>query len=50
METLGQGVKSVKLKEPTPQNVQIHSNNSSAICRRIVGVCLSILWGWRLKG
>ena len=24
--------------------------NSSAICRRIVSVCLTILRGWRLKG
>ena len=27
-----------------------HSNNSSAICRRIFWVCLTILWSWRLKG
>ena len=27
-----------------------HSNNSSANWRRIVWVCLSILWDWRLKG
>ena len=33
-----------------PQNGKTHSNNSSAICRRIVWVCLTILWGWRLKG
>ena len=26
------------------------SNNSWAICRRIVWVCLAILWDWRLKG
>ena len=32
-----------------PQNVQIHSNNSSANCQRIVWVCLNILWDWRLK-
>ena len=25
-------------------------NNSSANCRRIVWVCLTILWNWRLKG
>ena len=31
-------------------NGQTHSNNSSAICRRIVWVCLTILWDWRLKG
>ena len=29
---------------PTPQNGQAHSNNSSASCRRIVWVCLTILW------
>ena len=27
---------------PTPQNGQLHSNNSSANCRRIVWVCLTI--------
>ena len=32
------------------QNVQTHLNNSLANCRRIVGVCLTILWDWRLKG
>ena len=26
---------------------QTHSNNSSANCRRILCVCLSILWNWR---
>ena len=34
----------------TPQNGQTRSNNSSAICRRTVWVCLSILCGWCLKG
>ena len=38
------------LKAPIPKNGQTHSNNSSAICRRIVWVCLTILWNWRLKG
>ena len=33
-----------------PQNGQTQSNNSSRICRRIVWVCLTILWSWRLKG
>ena len=32
---------------PTPQT---HSSNSSAICRRHVWMCLTILWGWLLKG
>ena len=27
-----------------------HSNNSSANCRRIIWVCLTIMWGWHLKG
>ena len=27
-----------------------NTNNSSAICRRIVLVCLAILWDWCLKG
>ena len=35
---------------PIPQNAQTHSHNSSTICRRIVWVCLTILWNWRLKG
>ena len=35
---------------PTPQNGQTHSNNSSAICQRIVWVGLIIIWDWRLKG
>ena len=32
------------LQAPIPQNGQTHSNNSSAICRQIVWVCLTILW------
>ena len=32
-----------------PQNGQTHSNNSSEIRRRIVWVCLTILWNWHLK-
>ena len=35
---------------PISQNGQARSNNSSAICRQIVWVCLIILWGWCLKG
>ena len=31
----------------TPQNGQTRSNDNS---RQIVWVCLTILWGWRLKG
>ena len=31
------------------QNSQTHSNNSSANCRRIVWVCLTILWHWHLR-
>ena len=38
------------LKAPIPQNGQTHSNNSSAICQRIVLGCLTILWNWRIKG
>ena len=34
---------------PIPQNRQTHSSNLSAICWRIVWVCLTILWNWRLK-
>ena len=34
---------------PISQNGQTHSNNTSAICRRIVWVCLTILWNWRLR-
>ena len=37
------------LQAPTPQNGETHSNNSSAISQQIVWVCLTILWGWRLK-
>ena len=35
---------------PTPQNGHTYSNSSSAICRGIVWVFLTILWGWYLKG
>ena len=35
---------------PISQNGQTHSNNSSADYRRIVWVCLTILWDWCLKG
>ena len=38
------------LSVPILQNSQTHSNNSSAIYRRIVLVCLTILWDWHLKG
>ena len=34
---------------PISQSGQTHSNNSSANWRRIVWVCLTILWDWRLK-
>ena len=37
------------LQVPTPQNDQTHSNNLSANCQLIVWMCLTILWGWRLK-
>ena len=37
------------LQSPTSQNGQTHSNNSSAQRRRVVWVCLTILWVWRLK-
>ena len=30
-------------------NVQTHSKNSLADCRRIVWLCLTILWDWRLR-
>ena len=33
-------------KAPAPQNGQTHQT----IRRRILWVCLTILWGWRLKG
>ena len=32
-----------------PQNGQTHSNDSLVICRRIVLVCLTLLWGWCLE-
>ena len=38
------------LLAPISQNGQTHSSNSSVICRRIVWVCLTILWYWHLKG
>ena len=31
------------------QNGLTYSNNSSVICQRILWVCLTILWDWRLK-
>ena len=34
------------LEAPIPQNGQTHTNNSSANYRRIVWVCLTILWNW----
>ena len=46
------GYLNLKIKQlyvPTPQNGQTHSNNLSAICRRIVWVCMIILWNWPLK-
>ena len=42
--------KYLTLQASTPQNGQTHSNNSPANCQGIVWVCLTILWGWRLKG
>ena len=39
---------SLTLWAPTSKVGQTRSNNSSAICRQIVWVCLTILWGWRL--
>ena len=33
-----------------PQNGQTQSSKSSANSRQIVWVCLTILWGWHLKG
>ena len=33
----------------TSPNDQTHSNSSSANCQQIVWVCLTILWGWRLR-
>ena len=32
------------------KNGQTHSNSSSANCRQIVWMCLTILWNWILKG
>ena len=40
----------LSLEASIPHNGQTHSNNSLAICRRIVWVCWPFLWGWRLKG
>ena len=37
------------LQTPLSQNCRTHSNNSSANCRRIVWVCLTILREWRLS-
>ena len=37
------------LYEPTPENGQTHSNNLSANLRRIVWVCLTILWACLLR-
>ena len=42
--------RSLTLKTQIPQNSQTDSNNSSANCQRIVWVCLTILWNWRLNG
>ena len=42
-------LKFVKPLSANLQKGQTHSNNSSANCWRIVWVCLTILWGWRLK-
>ena len=36
-------------KRQTHKMVKLTQNNSSSNCRRIVRVCLTILWGWRLK-
>ena len=38
------------ISRANPKNGQTHSNNSSSIFRRIVLVCLTILWNWHLKG
>ena len=38
------------LLEPISQNGQTYSKNPSAIYQRIVWVCVTILWDWRLKG
>ena len=42
--------KFISSEAPSPQNGQIHSDNSSAISQRIVWVCLTILWGCHWKG
>ena len=39
----------LRIRQPALKNGQTHSNNSSANCRQIVWVCLTILLGWRLK-
>ena len=41
---------SLTLSMPNQQNGQTHSNNSSAVSWQIIWVCLTILWGWHLKG
>ena len=41
--------KCLTLWAPISQNVQIHSNNSSAIADKLFE-CFTILWGWHLKG
>ena len=43
-------MKGLTLSVPISQNGQTHSNNSSANCRRIAGVCLTIFVGLALKG
>ena len=43
-------LKTLTLSAPTPQNGQTHSKNESANHGRIVWVCLTMLWSWRLKG
>ena len=40
----------LNLLSANPTKCQTHSSNSSAISRRIIWVCLTILWNWRLKG
>ena len=54
----GKGLAIIKMKSknieltlsaPIPQNCQTHSNNLSVNCRRIVWVCLTILWDWHLN-
>ena len=39
----------LSLITPISQNGLTYSNNSSVICLRILWVCLTILWDWRLK-